>query len=226
MLGVKVKTEKRTHQIMIHQARLTAHAKMHFVRAQVARIAAVKRAVHATRIWVHMKSVAHKQKVKQASAEKFALFWKNKRDHARRQRDIAIAQKTKAMKLMHRDHGLYTISLKAKRAAEHRLAGAVKAVTLWTSQVYFATRKYNTNMVLRKKALGAYKGMVVQMHSWRVKADKMEALMKRSHGHWTVSKRILKASVRTYHAGVHAYKKSHHKWSVHIKGTKKDHLRK
>jgi hypothetical protein len=226
MLVVKVKTERRTHQIMIHQARLTANAKMHFVRAQVARIAAVKRAVHATKIWVHMKSVAHKQKVKQAAAEKFALFWKNKRDHARRQRDIAIAEKNKAMKLMHRDHGLYTISLKAKRAAELKLAGAVRLVTHWTSQVKVAHSKFNANMVLRKKAQGAYKSMVVKMHSWRVKADKMEALMKRSHRHWTVSKRILKASVKTYHAGVHAYKKSHHKWSVHIKGTKKDHLRK
>lgn len=60
-LDIKNHTEKTTHKIMIHQAKLTADAKMHFVRAQVARIAAVKRAVHAHKVWDQMKIVAHHQ---------------------------------------------------------------------------------------------------------------------------------------------------------------------
>lgn len=75
-----------------------------------------------------MKTVANNQKVAQAKAEKLAAYWKAKRDAARRQRDIAIAAKNKAHRDMVRDAKVLAVSLKAKSAAEARLAGAVRLV--------------------------------------------------------------------------------------------------
>jgi len=117
MLKVKITTERNTHRIMLHQQRLTAQAKMRFVRAQVARIAAVKRAVSAHKIWDHQRIVTIGQKVKQAAAEKLAAYWKAKRDAARKARDLAIKEKNAAHRDMIADHHKYTISVKAKAIA-------------------------------------------------------------------------------------------------------------
>lgn len=171
-----------------------------------------------------MKTVANNQKVAQAKAEKLAAYWKAKRDAARRQRDIAIAAKNKAHREMVRDAKLLAVSLKAKSAAEARLAGAVKLVAQWKVKVTVAHKHYQHQVTIRKNAKIAFNKMRASMLLARTKADKMEALMKRSQTHWEHSKRILKTSVKAYHLGVHAFKKSERKWAAAVAGTKKTQL--
>jgi hypothetical protein len=60
----------------------------------------------------------------------------------------------------------------------------------------------------------------------RTKADKMEALMKRSQTHWIHSRRTRKTSIKAYNLGVHAFKKSQRKWAATVSGTKKTLLHK
>lgn len=226
MLNKRIKTEKNTHKIMKKQAALTAHAKMTFIKAQVARIAAVKRQHHAEKVWKHMKESVKEQKVKQADMEKHAAYWKAKRDAARKLRDVAITEKKAAHRDMHRDHKLFTVSIAAKKAAEAKLAKAEKLVVHWKTVVTTWSKKYEHQLGLKKKAKKAAKHMLDAMKKARHAADKMEALMKRAKHHTGVARKTLKLTIKVLHAGVHAYKKSVLKWKNLTNKTKKDHAKK
>jgi hypothetical protein len=224
-LNIKIHTERRTHKIMLHQQHLTARAKMFFVRAQVARIAAVKRAVHAHKVWNHQRLVTFGQKVKQAAAEKLAAYWKAKRDAARKARDLAIAAKNKSYRDMKRDQHLYHVSIKAKNIAVGKWRAAEHLVVQWTSKVKSATKYWIHHVAERKKAKHAYFVMHLAMTKARRAADKMDALRKRAVGHYKSARHMLSITYKSYSSAVHSYKKSRAYWmSVHDK-TKKHHAR-
>jgi len=226
MLDKRVVTEKATHEIMAHQQRLTTEAKMMFVRAQVARIAAVKKAVSATKIWKEHQKAAKDQQAEQVTAEKLAAYWKAKRDEARKHRDIAISEKKQAHKEMDRDHALYIVSKVAKHAAEDKLAEAEKLVVHWKLQVTTWTTKYEHQMKLRSAAKKDAKHMTIEMKLARVAADKMEGLMKTAKEHYHAATHTLKITLKVLHKGTHAYKESVLKWKSITDLTKKDHAEK
>ena len=124
---------------------------------------------------------------------------------------------------MERDHHLFEISVKAKKAAEDRLAAAELHVVSWKTKVTVAHKHYDHHLKLRLKAKAAFTAMHLSMEKAQTKADKMEALKIRAHSHWKKTVHILKVSVKVYHAGVHAFKKSKTHWETVIDKTEKAH---